>query len=514
METYNQVIAGLGSREVGISWLQSEGIISVDYARFGALVAGNAEHFHSLGVRRGDSVAITVSTDVEHIVAFLALIGLGAIPVSIKPARMTSDAFLLETSLSCDRYQVDYCYHTLPLAPRFRRLAWRPEALSTKRSMIVETEPRDIAFVQFSSGSTGHPKPIPITHGNLMSNLSTILSVEDRQSYETAFNFLPLNHDMGLIGGFLSNLVRQNPLLLTTPNHFLRHPIETLKVGQESGVAGMALPDFALSYLGRLLSLERREKLPADLFAQLRLIYCGAEPIRFETIERFIQAAIPLGLDPQSLFFCYGLAEATLFVTGRRFDTFETSFDRRPADRPIACVGPVLGDTEIRICEVAPSSEDKLCADEEEGAIFLRGSGVFPGYWKEDALPVNGWFRTGDIGYMRDGELYISGREKEMLIINGENIFPNDIENVLRTIPEIRDCLAMFEDDRLYLLVVPNPRTELRQEAISSVIFANFGVSPRATIQTTANHILRTTSGKPMRSESLRAARESGLLTN
>jgi fatty-acyl-CoA synthase len=260
------------------------------------------------------------------------------------------------------------------------------------------------------------------------------------------------------------------------------------------------------------LSFPHREELPPDLFSRLRLIYCGAEPIRRQTIDSFIRTAIPLGLDPQSLFFCYGLAEATLVVTGQHLDTMEESFDSRPASRPVARVGPALGDVEIRICELDGSDSDKLCPDKREGAIYLRGSSIFRGYWKGEQFAENSWFRTGDIGYLRDGKLYVSGREKEMMIVNGENIFPNDIENALSSIPDIREALAMFEDEQLYLLIIPTPLSDVRIEAISSFICANFGISPRAVVQATPNQIVRTTSGKPMRYETLAAARKSGLL--
>lgn len=516
METFNQVIAGLRSRDTSISLIQSDKIIEVDFAQLGELVEGNAEHFRSLGLRRGDTVAIALSTDVEHIVSFLALIALGALPVSIKPARIMSDFFVQEVERLCERFDVSYCYHTLPLQPRFQRIAWRANPTRGKRqgSAIVEAEPDDIVYVQFSSGSTQSPKPIPITHRNLMANLSTLLSTEGRNSDDTAFNFLPLSHDMGLIGGFLSSLVLQNSLLLTTPDQFLRRPIESFELAHSRNVGGMAMPDFALRYLSRMMSFTRRDTIDPGLFSQLRLIYCGAEPIRVQTIADFIQMATPMGLNPQSLFFCYGLAEATLIVSGQHFETLEKSFDRGPGSRPIAGVGPPLGDVEIRIAEADKTDSEALCPDEREGAIYLRGSSIFRGYWKGDTIPESGWFRTGDIGYLRGGRLYVSGREKEMIIVNGENLFPNDIENALQAIPDIRECLAMFEDEQLYLLVIPAPSTDLRTEAISSFICANFGITPRAVIKSKANHIVRTTSGKPMRYETLAAARQSGLLSD
>lgn len=511
MDTFNQVLANLRSRKTFIRLLDSDQANQIDLGDLGDLIAANARHFRAQGINPGVSVAISLKTDVEHIVSFLALVALGAIPVSIKPARTMTPSYIEETSRLCDLYAINHCYHTMPLTSRIRPICWQAKPFNQNRSAIIETQPDDVAFVQFSSGSTGNPKPIPVTHRNLMANLLTILCVEARKAEETAFNFLPLSHDMGLIGGLLSNFILQNSLLLTGPSQFLRHPIDLLKIGQQYNIGGLAMPDFSLRHLGRMLELTSTDHVPTNLFAGIRFIYCGAERIRFETIDRFITAALPLGLNPQSLFLCYGLAEATLLVAGGHFDSMQTSFDHRAIGQPLACVGRALGNLEIRIGEPEQGNGDVSRADEREGPIHLRGPSVFPGYWKERPLPKDGWFRTGDIGRVRRGNLYISGREKELLIVNGENIFPNDIEHSIASSFDVRDCLAMFDDEQLYILIVPNFATPVRSQAISALICATFGISPRAILTASAKDILRTTSGKPKRKETLVAARQRGL---
>jgi acyl-CoA synthetase (AMP-forming)/AMP-acid ligase II len=509
METLNQVLNNLSSRKTFIRWLDFDQMFSLDFAELGDLIAANVNHFHAQGIKPGDAVAISIRCDVEHVVSFLALISLGAIPVSLKPRLAQSASYVAETEQLLDRYQINYRYHTLLPNSRSRPICWQAKPGGAKCSRPFEPQPDDVAFVQFSSGSTSDPKPIPITHRNLMSNLSAILSVESRRPDETAFNFLPLSHDMGLIGGLLSNFVYQNSLLLTTPDQFLRQPIEVLKKGQQFGIRGMAMPDFSLRYLSRVLSSARHSDVPDDLFTAIRFIYCGAEPIKLETIAGFITATAPLGLDPRALFFCYGLAEATLLVSGRHFETIETNFDQRGDRRPVASVGPAIGNTEIRI------GEDRLGADlnGREGPIYLRGPAVFSGYWKEPPRQNGAWFRTGDIGYFRNGDLHISGREKEMLIVNGENIFPNDIENMIGARFDVRKCLVMMEDDQLYVLIVPDRLKPVSLKAISTQICATFGISPSGIFNGSAADILRTTSGKPKRNETLLAARNRGLLS-
>jgi acyl-CoA synthetase (AMP-forming)/AMP-acid ligase II len=148
-----------------------------------------------------------------------------------------------------------------------------------------------------------------------------------------------------------------------------------------------------------------------------------------------------------------------------------------------------------------------------EGPIYLRGPAVFSGYWKEPPRQNGAWFRTGDIGYFRNGDLHISGREKEMLIVNGENIFPNDIENMIGACFDVRKCLVMMEDDQLYVLIVPDRLKPVSLKAISTQICATFGISPSGIFNGSAADILRTTSGKPKRNETLLAARNRGLLS-
>lgn len=508
--TLNQVVANLQASDTSIAFLEADKVASLDYAQLGRLIAGNAEHFSSLGLRRGESVAISLRTDVEHIVTFLALVALGAIPVSIKPARTTSDVYARDVAQLCHKFKIRYRYHTLPSLDGPAPVAWRPDLFSN-RAAVAEVEPQDIAFVQFSSGSTSSPKAIPISHQNLMANLSTILAVDGRSPDDTAFNFLPLSHDMGLIGGFLSNLVHQNSVLFTSTSQFLRRPVDTLEMASERHINGMAMPDFALRYLGRFLSGSPGE-LRQDILSNLRFIYCGAEPIRLQSVANFLQTAGPLGLDPHALFFCYGLAEATLLVTGRHFSTVEDSFDMSQPNRITARVGPPLGGVEVRICARDARGKDQVLEDGREGSVQLRGPSIFQGYWGEVPRPENDWFDTGDIGYMRDDELHICGRDKEMIIVNGENIFPVDIEGSLAGLPEVRESLVMLDEDQFYLLVAPANRGEFDRQRISSFICQHFGLSPKAVIEGTSNHIVRTTSGKPIRSETLAELRRRGLL--
>jgi fatty-acyl-CoA synthase len=411
----------------------------------------------------------------------------------------------------CNDFGINYAYSTLPI-PGARRIAWDPEAVATNLKPIAEARPEALALVQFSSGSTSVPKPVPISHANLMANLEVILSVDYRAPLSSGFNFLPLSHDMGLIGGLLSNLVYQNALLVIAPGQFLRRPVDALVEMHARKVDVVAMPEFALRYLARYLAASRSLKLQKDLLSSLRTIYCGAEPIRYDSVSTFLHVTEFFGLDPRSLFFCYGLAEATLLVTGRRFNTLEDSFDMTFSGRTIAKVGPALGGAEIRICATDIYGKEKIDENGEEGAVHIRGPSLFQGYWGGSILSHDAWFDTGDIGFLREGELHISGRSKDMIIVNGENLFPTDIENAISDLSGLRESLVMVEEDRFYILAVPSPGAKFSRHAVSSLVCKRFGMVPRAIIVGSPIHIVRTSSGKPIRDATLTRLRQEGLL--
>ena len=515
-DNFNQVIANLKKSNTSVDFLEASKVISLDYTQLRNLIIGNAEHFRSIGISRGTRVVISLKTDVEHIVSFLAFIAIGATPISIKPAKTTTPNHIYVQDLAklCSKFDIQYGYHTLPLPSALVSVVWHSNASSVNLAAIAEVEPDDLAFVQFSSGSTRIPKAIPISHQNLMANLSVILAVDEREPGSKGFNFLPLSHDMGLVGGLLSNFIYQNSLLLTNPANFLRHPVDSLVIANEQSVNVMAMPDFALSYVSKYLSISRNERLHKNILSNFKTIYCGAEPIRFHSIKSFLKIASFFGLDSSALFFCYGLAEGTLLITGTRFNTLQDSFDMSLPNRITARLGPPLGKAEVRICNNDVDDKENIVDERQVGSVQIRGPSVFNGYWEDISISrsKNDWFSTGDIGFIRDGELYICGRDKDMIIINGENIFAVDIENFLAELPELRETLVLIDEEHFYVLAVTSSKTNLNIQKISSLISQNFGVAPKQVIPGLPGHILRTTSGKPMRRETLRSLKESGLL--
>ena len=518
MSTFNRVIAALDRNDAGLTFLGPPGGGAsarrnapappelVSYARIARLVRGNAAHLAAQGIRRGDRVVMALETDLEHIVTVLALMAMGAVPVSVKPRRGSVDDYAADLGALAARFGIHAAYRSLPPLAGVPAVSWDPDAASDDAALVAAVDAEDVAFVQFSSGSLGDPKAIPIRHGALMHNLGSILAVDARTPGSIGYNFLPLSHDMGLVGGLLSNFVRQNPLYLSPVGHFLRRPIDFFARYERCDT--VAMPDFALRYLVRYLAARARPESPR-LLAGLRTIFCGAEPIRYETIAALVDAGAAYGFDPSALVFCYGMAEATLIVTARRFDGLDRSFREGPRGR-VASVGAPVSETEVRIGSRRDDGAFEAPPPGVPGLIYVRGPSVFRGYAGGASLD-DGWHDTGDLGFEDAGEIYVSGRAKDLIIINGENIFPGDIEAFVARLPGVAESLVMSEDDLFYVLVVLEPGATLAPVDVTTEIGLHFGAAPAGVATGQAKTIRRTTSGKPMRAATLADLRAAGV---
>jgi fatty-acyl-CoA synthase len=507
MKTFSDALARLDRGDAGLTFLEGGASSSVAYADLADLVRGNADHFAALGVRRGDRVAIALETDLEHVVAFLSLVALGAVPLSVKPRRGPAADYALDVGQIAARFGARRAYHTLPALEGIAPLAWDANARGRRPGAIAEADPDDVAFVQFSSGSIAEPKAVPIRHRNLTANLGAIVAVDGRTPATVGYNFLPLSHDMGLIGGLLSNLVLQNPLYLSATRSFLRRPTDFFRRHGRGDVT-LAMPDFALRYLVRNLRARDRAS-DAGLLAGVKTVYCGAEPIRQETVAGVVESAEAFGDDPRALVFSYGMAEATLVVTARRFDALGGMFRDGPKGRRVANVGAPVAGTEVLVGARDEGGALRAAPPGDEATIYVRGPGVFGGYLGGEPL-ADGWHDTGDLGFVRGGELYVSGRAKDVIIVNGENLFPDDIEAFVTRLPGVDESLAMADGDAFYLLVVAEPGLDPGQ--VAARVGTHFGAFPAAVVRGASRDIRRTTSGKPMRQATLSELRRAAAL--
>ncbi|WP_416529614.1 aminotransferase class I/II-fold pyridoxal phosphate-dependent enzyme [Streptomyces coelicoflavus] len=307
-----------------------------------------------------------------------------------------------------------------------------------------------LAFLQYTSGSTAAPKGVMVEHGNLVRNLRSIHLRLGHDAGSGMVSWLPPYHDMGLIGGILTPVYGGFPAHLMAPMTFVQRPLLWLETLSRTGASTSVAPNFGFEQCLRRISPEQRAGL--DL-SRWRLALNGAEPIRPDTLDRFAEYFAPAGFDRTALLPCYGLAEATLMVTGAEpaeppvvesFDAaaLEAGTARRAdpgsvrTTRVVGCGAPV-DDVEVALVDAATGHR---VPDGTVAEIRVAGPNVARGYWKRPGAgadvfgtrvedgPDTAWLRTGDLGFRHDGQLFVVGRTKDVIIVQGRNIHPQDVE--------------------------------------------------------------------------------------
>ncbi|HEX2573591.1 MAG TPA: fatty acyl-AMP ligase [Polyangia bacterium] len=334
-----------------------------------------------------------------------------------------------------------------------------------------------LAFLQYTSGSTGQPRGVALTHGNLIANLEAIVRCFGISPDDRVVSWLPPYHDMGLIGALLSPIYAGAELVFLSPLHFLQRPRRWLDAVSRYRATITGGPNFAYELCVRKVSPEATgdrgpEGRPAFDLSALEVAFVGAEPVRASTLARFAEAFAPCGFRREALFPCYGLAEATLLVTGgRRMGGYRVrSIDRRAYEQEMVRVsygGPRVSLELVGCGQVAPGVKLRVvdpetrrpCAVGELGELWVSGPSVATGYWAREtesgeafgarlALPERGpdttaaalrsFLRTGDLGFVDDrGELFVAGRRRDLIIVRGRNHHPQDIEATVENSHEL-----------------------------------------------------------------------------
>lgn len=424
--------------------------------------------------------------------------------------------------------------------PELRNLKWLTSADWAACDADLWRRPEltgdTLAFLQFTSGSTGNPRGVMLSHGNLLSNLRIIGRGFAIRSTDFGIHWLPFYHDMGLIGGILETLYGGATSVFMSPLHFLQKPLRWLKAishfqGHISGG-----PDFAFRLCCERVTAETLEQL--DL-RSWRVAFSGAETVRADTLQRFCDTFSPCGFRPASIYPCFGLAESTLFVTGGQADEPPTVIDVEMQSlaagtavrtegsesarvRELVGCGKVGAGQELRI--VDPETR-RACTTGTVGEIWVSGPSVAQGYWGRPELtaevfgatlddePGKTFLRTGDLGFVdADGELFFVGRQKDLIVVRGANHYPQDLERTAEGAhPAIRpNCVVVFAveaageecvivgcevrptDDSAFLREVAN--------SIRTVIAAEHEISVYQVILLKPGGIPKTSSGKVRRS--------------
>jgi thioester reductase-like protein len=391
----------------------------------------------------------------------------------------------------------------------------------------ISAKPSEILFLQYTSGSTMEPKGVIVTHENI---LNTCPLVIDHPS-PVVVSWLPQYHDMGLIGCYLYPALKGGTTYGFAPMDFIQRPILWFETITTYRATATAAPNFAYDYCLRAGRLSK-DCLEACDLSSLRVLMCAAEPVKPDTYTRFLEAFQPYGLKSESFYVAYGLAENTLAVSlgGRNIVSVNKRGLTLGKARMTTEVSEIDGATQIVSCGTPLEGLDVKIVDPEGhfaleqdriGEIWVAGSGKCLGYWNnpeltqkqfrarlvDDTPYEDGYLRTGDIGFLHDGELYVCGRIKDMIILRGQNYYPQDIENVVEKSSSLirHNCIAAFqiqEDSEPALAIVAevkNPRALPEARKIAAAVRSYLNVEVAVISLIVPRAIPRTSSGKIMR---------------
>jgi acyl-CoA synthetase (AMP-forming)/AMP-acid ligase II len=400
-----------------------------------------------------------------------------------------------------------------------------------------------IAFLQYTSGSTAAPKGVMVSHRNLVANQEMIRYGFGHDRHSTVVGWAPLFHDQGLIGNVLQPLYVGATSILMSPMTFIRRPLLWLSAISQYRAHSSGGPNFAFDIC--IASAARGDIGDLDLSCW-KVAFNGAEPIRPETLRQFSETFAPVGFSAEAFYPCYGLAEATLIVTGsgkgRGPRTFEADIDELSQQRfaaassgrgrTLAGSGIVLPGEDLRI--VDPET-NRSCPANRTGEIWVSGENVAQGYWKRSEVSAETfharcadgsdrtYLRTGDLGIVVDGELYVVGRLKDLIIIRGRNYYPQDIEQTAQSAhPALKQggCAAFSipgaHGERLVVVQeingvqLPTVDTADVAGAIREAIIHEHGVSVNDVVLALPGQLSKTSSGKIMRSAAKKRYQEAG----
>jgi len=542
--TIGDFVDAARSTERGMTFLEDPDAPVHTYAGIREAVLRTAAGLRGLGIAEGERVALIVPGQYDFVRTFLGTIVAGLVPVPLAPPfvgqlsdyRNSVEHILrvADVSLLIGHEQV-VAEMKRDAKPRGLRCLTTEQALGLSPAADEATLlPDDIAFIQFTSGSTSDPKGVTVTHRNLSSNVDAIAREGARLNVETdrCVSWLPMFHDMGLIGFVIVPLAMQIATWYIPTLEFLRRPAVWCRVMNDVRGTVSFAPNFAYARIARRMLPDEAAAL--DL-SSWRIAGCGAEPVSARGLRSFAEALAPAKFPPRAFLPAYGLAESTLAVTFADIDAppTVTAFDRGDLTRALAtpvrgteanavelvALGRPFAGHELRIVDLVGN----VLPERREGEIQLRGPSVSPGYFRDaahtDAALDDGWLMTGDLGFVHDGQLYVTGRTKDTVIINGRNYQPQDIEEVVGEQEDVRAgrvvAFGIEDDDRVALVVALEAEAEADlerlQRSVRSAVTRRSGLRVVRIVVLESGAVAKTSSGKVRRSH-MRRGYEDGSL--
>lgn len=481
---------------------------------------------------KGDRVLLLISEGVGFVVCFLACLSAGLIAVPAYPPQSRRNQFdrinnlikdseprLILTSdinMADDETMQGFLKSNIDVLSVDLLLK-----LDSTESKVNNINPNDIAFLQYTSGSTGDPKGVIITHTNMMDNVKVIKKACNLNNDTVMVGWLPLFHDMGLIGNMLSILYCGGQVVLMSPMTFLQKPVNWLRTIDKYNATISGGPNFAYDLC--IEKITDQDMLGIRL-NKLKIAFNGAEPIRKSTLEAFFDKFSKYGFKKRAFLPCYGLAEGTLFVTGKQIGTL-VKYHKMTTEKinelkalnvglmldyehTFVSSGKVYDDKKILIID--PRTKAK-CSDGQVGEILIKSASTSKGYWNRPSeyMKHGQYTKTGDLGFITDGELYVCGRLKELIIVRGRNYYPSDLEEIVQSSHvALRNgfgaCFSVAENGYEKIIVLQEVKRDhikkLSYDDVKSEINKNLtskiGIKPDMILFLKPGSIPKTSSGK------------------
>ena len=433
----------------------------VSYGELYERAIGILYHLQRIGAKRGDKLILLLANNEQFLDAYWAAILGGIIPVPVAPgisdehrhkllriARKLGNPFIYSERKLLDR--IGSFAVQAGEADAFNQL--RARAFLTddlddisKAGKIYNASPADVAFIQFSSGSTSEPKGVVLTHGNLIANCHGTTTAVGLNPDDRTLSWMPLTHDMGLIGFHLMMFAERCHNYLMPTDLFVRRPLLWLSLASRIGATVLCSPNFGYRHYLKVLGDRPVDNL--DL-STVRVIFNGAEPISVPLANQFMERLAPAKLDRNAMFTVYGLAEASLAVS---FPPVRAPMKTITLNRHKMVVGEEIvrvSNTDKDAVELVsegksiPYSKVRIAGHDDQplaegriGHVHISGENVTQGYYEDpqanaESFTADKWLKTGDLGVVVDGDLYITGRFKEIIFVNGQNYYPHDLEAV------------------------------------------------------------------------------------
>ena len=531
--------AAPGDRPFITFWIDEDEQETVTFAEFRQRARSEAALLCQHGLTAGDRVVIIMPQGIAAMTTFVAAMMIGAVPAflaypnfKVEPSKYRFGLAGVTANLSARAVIIDQEFPeemlssvTLGDGTKLLRAGNSGSVNSDAPYKRAESELETLAFIQHSAGTTGLQKGVALTHGAVLrqiEHLASSLRIDGKT--DRIYNWLPLYHDMGLIACFMLPMVCHVPLVMQSPIEWVMQPESMLQIVSEHKCTLAWMPNFAFQFVPR--------RTPQNRWAQydlssLRLLINCSEPVRGSSMLEFQNAfAIRVGVLQSS----YAMAEnvfavtqsdiahgpATILADGPQFRSahrIATVQEGTPLAIPFTSSGHVLPNQQVRII----SDSGAVLGDDCVGEILIHGDCLFQGYYNRPDLTeqaiLDGWYRTGDLGFCHDGELYVAGRKKDLLIVGGENIYPQDIEEIVSSHSTVHDgraiAMGLYNPDlgTEDIVVVAEVEKEESladavevERAIRSSIVATLGIAVKTIFLKPPMWIVKSTAGKAARS--------------